>query len=419
MTARTEFRVGHVVDRRFALRREIARGGVCVLFEAEHVHTGRVVAIKVLEESLAECGESRARLLREARAASVVAHPHVVSVLDAGTTTSGEPFVALEMLNGRSLDAILAARGRLSLAQTLVVARALVAALAHSHRMGVVHRDVKPSNVFICRSEGGEECVKVIDFGICAFGDAGADERPRPRITRSETILGTAEYMPLERILDACNQDPRGDVYSVAVTLFECLTGTVPFEGTFGSVVYKAATSRRAPLAAVRADVPNGVARAIERAMSRSADERHVGMAEFGAALFEGIPPTTGTRLLAGSDANREPEVSEDVARRRHPRAEYVTPVTLLLGSGQSVDGRSADLSEGGMLVLPNQELPLGQEVRIRFATPVSGRIVETAAVARWRKERARRSAIGLEFVTLAEAARSEVRRYVELMGTA
>src|SRR6478736_2249481 len=149
--------VGSVVDRRYRLKREIARGGAGAVFEAEHLYTSRPVAIKLLIAEQAEAAESRQRLLLEARALSVARHPGVVLGLDAGETEDGTPYLVMELLEGRTLEGILAVRRRVSVADAINIGMQLCEALATAHEHGIVHRDVKPSNVFISRNDAGRE----------------------------------------------------------------------------------------------------------------------------------------------------------------------------------------------------------------------------------------------------------------------
>src|SRR6187549_2902109 len=143
--------VGSVVDRRYLLKREIARGGAGAVFEAEHIYTKRSVALKLLVPEQRAAAEPRARLLREALALSAARHPGVVAALDAGETEDGMPYLVLELLEGRSL----AVRRRLGAAEVAWLGLALCDALGSAHRGGIVHRDIKPSNVFVARNEQG------------------------------------------------------------------------------------------------------------------------------------------------------------------------------------------------------------------------------------------------------------------------
>ena len=161
--------IGSTIDRRYLLKREIARGGAGAVFEAEHVYTKRSVALKLLVPEHRSAAEPRARLLREALALSQARHPGVVAALDAGETEDGTPYLVLELLEGRSLEGILAVRRRFAAAEVAWVGASLCEALASAHRRGIIHRDIKPSNVFVARDEQGQEVVKLFDFGVASM----------------------------------------------------------------------------------------------------------------------------------------------------------------------------------------------------------------------------------------------------------
>src|SRR5258706_4730697 len=223
--------VGTVVDRRYRLKREVAAGGVGVVYEGEHLFTKRSVALKQLTPEHAHIRESRERLLREAHALSLARHPGIVAALDAGETEDGSPFLVMELLEGRTLDGILAVRGKLTVAETVYVGQRICAAIATAHDRGLLHRDIKPSNVFISRDEDGREIAKMFDFGIASIPSVDR------KLTQPGSVLGTAEYMAPERLLEHDNIDHRCDIYAIGATLYECLAGIVPFEGNFGEVL--------------------------------------------------------------------------------------------------------------------------------------------------------------------------------------
>jgi len=239
--SRPQLDVGSVVDRRYRLKREIARGGAGAVFEAEHLYTSRPVAIKLLIAEQAEASESRQRLLLEARALSVARHPGIVLGLDAGETEDGTPYLVMELLEGRTLEGILAVRRRVAVADAVYIGMQLCDALAAAHERGILHRDIKPSNIFISRSESGREVTKIFDFGIARLPQQNL------KITQQGAVLGTPEYMAPEQLLAQEDVDARCDIYALGVSLYEALAGTVPFEGNFGEVCSKSRRNPRLP----------------------------------------------------------------------------------------------------------------------------------------------------------------------------
>jgi eukaryotic-like serine/threonine-protein kinase len=425
--------IGATIDRRYLLKREIARGGAGAVFEAEHVYTKRSVALKLLVPEQRSAAEPRARLLREALALSTARHPGVVAALDAGETDDGTPYLVLELLEGRSLEGILAVRRRIAAAEAAWVGVALCDALGAAHQRGIVHRDIKPSNVFVARDEQGREVIKLFDFGVARIPD------DNNKLTQDGALLGTPEYMAPEQLL-AHPIDPRTDLYALGVTLYECLAGVVPFEGNFGEVLLKVSTQPLPPLRQKVSDVPADFAAAIEKALAREPDARYPDAQSFAQALRkvapavaagsllgirQGPPPMPARPVPSPGPASRAAPVPSKPApvppplpatRRRFPRAPYVTPVRIF--HGQTVlDGRSEDVSVGGLLVLAPQAFEQAELVKVRFALPMTGKVIEIGATARWVKAARATGAVGLQFSALPAEAHEVIDRYVTMMG--
>lgn len=432
---------------RWELLREIARGGACLVYEARHVVTGRTVAAKLLIPERRRDHTHKQRLLREARATTDARHPCVVDVLDAGECPEVGAFMVLEMLEGRPLDGLLASRGRLPFDQTLNLASQLLGAVAHLHTRGIVHRDIKPSNVFVSRDASGLETVKLLDLGVAA--SSGPQER---KLTLADELLGTPEYMAPEQLLAQPGVGARSDVYAVGVTLFECLTGSVPYGGSYPEVLMQVAQQKARPkLSELRPDVPPAFAASIEAALAYDALARPESARALATALVStsGLrpartqlltnpaappplpaakPAATNTKsaakspveaVLAAAMANapRMEAAIDPRARRRFARAPYVTQVRLVLADGTMIDGRSEDVSEGGLLVLTEAGCPENAQVEVRFALPIEGRVLRVNGKTRWVRAARGLTAVGVELEGLDGKAREMVRRYVELMG--
>jgi serine/threonine-protein kinase len=428
--------IGATVDRRYLLKREIARGGAGAVFEAEHIYTRRSVALKLLLPEQRWAPEPRARLLREALALSAARHPGVVAALDAGETEDGTPYLVLELLEGRSLEGILAVRRRIGAAEVAWLGARLCEALAAAHRRSIIHRDIKPSNVFVARDEQGSEVIKLFDFGVARMPSE------QSKLTEDGALLGTPEYMAPEQLF-ARDVDGRTDLYAVGVTLYECLAGVVPFEGSFGEVLLKSSTEPLPPLRQRAPEVTAELAAVIERALEREPDARFADALAMAQALREAAPAAAPGSLLgirqappllpvrrpadaldgaepaaraAAAGARRPGPPPLPVTRRRFPRAPYVTPVRIC--HGQTVlDGRSEDVSVGGLLVLALQAFVQAEYVQVRFALPLTGRVIEVGATARWVKAAGVRGAVGLQFSALPAEAHEVIERYVTAMG--
>ena len=219
---------------------------------AKHVQLDEPVALKFLHPRLAADGASVERLFREARAASRIKTEHVVRVYDVGATERGLPFIAMEMLQGTDL-ARLVARGPLPIALAVDCVLQAAEALAEAHAEGIVHRDVKPSNLWLSQRRDGTPLVKVLDFGISKLTSAGEDAK----LTDTRAIFGSPSYMSPEQIRSAKNVDHRTDVWALGIVLYELFAGRVPFDADNVAGVLAAVTADPAPpLRPARADVP-------------------------------------------------------------------------------------------------------------------------------------------------------------------
>lgn len=396
-----------IVAERYVLRREAGRGGMCVVYEAHNRFTGRAVALKRLLPELATSSEIRARFFQEALALGMIRHPHVVDVLDAGAgERDGGPYLAMEMLTGRSLEGMLAARGTLSVKETFAVARAASSALAAVHAAGIVHRDVKPGNLLVVENaDARQRALKLIDFGLARLPDALV--APGHKITRAATVLGTPEYLPLELLTASGGVAPTVDVYALGVTLYECLAGTVPFPGNYGAVLMQAATQEPAPIDSRRPDVPPALAAVVMKALAREPDARFPDARAMSAAIENAFSDLSGERPTPPAPRPETP--------RRFARVPFITPVRVRFDQGM-LDGRSEDLSEGGLMVLLPVPLPEGSSVQLRFALPRTGEVVGCTAVVRWVRAREARAAcaVGLELVDVAPRIRAAIAEYVQ-----
>ena len=411
--------VGAIVDGRYALRRVLGRGAAAVVFAAEHLRVRRQVALKLPLVDPAVREILSARLRRETDALARVRHPAVVDVLDAGES-DGLPFLAMELLEGRTMSGLIAARGRLQCDEAVKVGMNLAEGLGAVHAAGLVHRDVKPSNVLVTRSPIDQ--VHLCDFGIAKLSDPS--DAPASKLTQHGAILGTLEYMPMEALVAAGQADQRTDVYALGVTLFECLSGAVPLDGPLGRILQRMASSQLPSVSEARADVPAQLAEVVARCLARDPEARYGTMAEVAAALGRCAQrPLDAIDLLRAGEANTAatvvpaPAVSH-TARREHARAPYVALASLQRENGPSLSGRIEDLSEGGVLLMSHETCPPGEVLRLRFGLPISGRVLALLSRVRWTRKARTGTAIGLEFQDLPEAARDEIRQYVALMGT-
>ncbi len=212
-----------VIAGRYELDSLIGQGSMARVYAARDMSSGSDVAVKILSRRYAESETERRRFFREARAALSIEHPNVVKVLDVGRRVDGRPFIVIEFLHGESLGECLRRRKSLPVEIVLSILRDAALGLAAVHDAGIVHRDVKPDNIFLVGECDAPEAVRLVDFGLSKLHAHGG------HTSQSGTTMGTAAYMPPEQVLsDAV--DARADIYSLGVVMFRALAGHLPFE---------------------------------------------------------------------------------------------------------------------------------------------------------------------------------------------
>jgi len=416
--------LGTVVGERYKLRSVLGRGGAAVVYAADHVRVRRSVALKLPLTHPEVCEISSARLRRETDALARVRHPAIVDVIDAGES-DGLPFLAMELLEGRTLAGLIAARGRLDCEEAVKVGVMLADGLSAVHASGLVHRDVKPSNVLVTSTAANQ--IHLCDFGIAKLAGGTAVWPSAAKLTEVGAIVGTPEYMPVETLVSREEAHHLTDVYSLGILLFECLTGSVPFEGTLAEVIVQLTTSKAPAVSSVRRDVPRELSAVVARCLEPNPVDRFASMREVAAAMRACVArplhaidllragPALDTAAAPSAICAAAPRPSFS-ARREHARAPYVTVATLQRDGGPSTSARLEDISEGGVLVISEAPYSAGEVVRFRFSLPISGRVVALHATVRWTRAARTAPATGLEFAELPEGPRAEIRQYVSLM---
>jgi serine/threonine-protein kinase len=248
-------RPGQLIGDRYRLDRPLERGAMGSVWRAEQVRLRAPVAVKFLDPSLIGDKEMHDRFIQEARSAAAVRSAHVVQVFDYGTE-EGVPYIAMELLDGENLDARLGARGTLTPAELDRLFAEVARGIGQAHAIGVIHRDLKPGNIFIAR-EGEHEVTKIVDFGIAKV-KASALRLTQGIGTQLGTLLGTPQYMSPEQVRGSGSIDHRTDLWALAIIACECLTGRCPFSGaTIGDLTVQICTERP-PAPSSLAPVPAG-----------------------------------------------------------------------------------------------------------------------------------------------------------------
>jgi serine/threonine-protein kinase len=275
---------GTILDGRWRIEALLGTGGMGSVYRAEHVHVGRKAAVKVLHAELCSSPAERERFRREARVATRLRSPHVVEVLDFGEDASGRSYLAMELLEGEPLRAVLDREGRLAPQRAVRLLRQLLDGLAAAHAEGIVHRDLKPENLWLSGS-GEDERLRVLDFGIAKWADARADATR----TQAGLVVGTPEYLSPEQAVGG-DVDRRADLYATGILAFVMLTGQHPFDTSDLRTLVAAHAFERVP--SISSRVPELAAWPrlvdfVERATEKDRAHR-VGSAEELRALLEG-----------------------------------------------------------------------------------------------------------------------------------
>jgi eukaryotic-like serine/threonine-protein kinase len=271
--------VGQVIADRYHIQKKLGEGGMGQVYLAEHVKMGRRCAIKIMSPAMMKDPDAISRFNREAANASRIGHPNVCAIYDFGETPEGLIYLAMEFIEGQSLNAILDEAGTLPLARAASIITQCADALQVAHDLEIVHRDLKPDNIMVITSRG-RDTVKVVDFGIAkAVGDAGGSQK----VTKTGFVVGTPEYMSPEQ-LAGDPVDGRSDLYSLALVFYRMLTGGSPFPAdSQQETMIKRLTDDPLPLASARPDVrfPPQLQRVMDRALARTPQDRYASAAEF------------------------------------------------------------------------------------------------------------------------------------------
>ncbi len=280
---------GTIVADRYRVERLIGQGGMGSVWAGRHLTLEQLVAIKFIHPKLAGSKEALRRFDLEAKAAARIKSRHAVAVFDHGVTQDGQPWIVMEYLEGRSLEELIRQRGPLSLAETSAIVSQAARALSVAHEARVVHRDLKPDNIFLADDPEASELgytVKLVDFGIAKI--VQDDAASGAAATQAGAVLGTPHYMSPEALTASAPVSPLSDVWSLGACAFAALCGRVPFEGdAIGDVVLKVCAAPIPVPSKVNPAVPRGFDAWFAKACSRQAQARFSSVTEMAEALAQ------------------------------------------------------------------------------------------------------------------------------------
>jgi serine/threonine-protein kinase len=277
--------VGEVFDRRFRIEARLAAGGFGAIYRATHIRSGHQLALKVLHAKLTSDSGVVARFRREGAALTRLRDPHTITAYELGQAPDGTLYIVMELLHGESLYDRFRTRGPLPWQRMMAIAREVCSSLGEAHALGIIHRDLKPTNIHLEPAGGGDEFVKVLDFGIAKIvQDSDIDNT---ELTHAGQMIGTLDYMSPEQMVGG-QCDATSDIYTLGVVMYEMMAGHKPFDDANSAAAALAAVlTTTPPRLAVQAIVPADVDRIVMRCLERQPSDRYQSATELAAALDE------------------------------------------------------------------------------------------------------------------------------------
>ncbi|MFO0681480.1 MAG: protein kinase [Sandaracinus sp.] len=304
--------VGRTLLSKYRIERLLGQGGMGSVWQGSHALTGRKLAIKVLDERFLSNLNVVQRFGREARAASAIRHEGIVEVLDLDQTEEGVPFLVMEFLEGELLSRRIDRRGKLGQDELVRIGALLLDALQAAHAAGVVHRDLKPDNIFLVPAGRRGEIVKILDFGISSKLDEA-----QAKLTVTGSVLGTPHYMSPEQALGEAELDLRVDIYGAAVVLYECCVGDVPFDAAnYNKLLRVILDDAPVPPRRRGADISEPLEQVILKGMAKDRKDRFATAHEFLAAWKEAAAGRSVVRARAGTATGAAASGDESVVAR-------------------------------------------------------------------------------------------------------
>jgi eukaryotic-like serine/threonine-protein kinase len=330
-------------DGRYRIQRKLGAGGMADVYLAEDQELGRRVAIKILNGRHANDAQFIERFRREAKNAAALNHPNIVSIYDRGNAEDTY-YIAMEFLDGRTLKELIVSRGAAPINVAIEYARQILSALRFAHRHGIVHRDIKPHNVLV----DAEGRVKVTDFGIARAGTS--------QMTETGSIVGTAQYLSPEQARGG-EVDPRSDLYSLGIVLYELLTGKTPFDGdTPVEIAMKHLSNAPKPPSKLRPDIPPELDMVVLRALAKNPDDRYQSADEMEADLER---VARGARVSAATVDTATQVLRRPAAAAAATTAASATAATMIAPPAPAAGGVPPLVAEEEVYEERGQDRPL------------------------------------------------------------
>ncbi len=319
---------GEVIDGKYQIERILGEGGMGAVAKAMHLVRRAPVALKFMSPNVMSVGGAVERFLNEGVAASQIDSENVVHVFDVGKLPNGAPYLVMEYMEGRDLAQVIQREGHpgIEVPRAVYFIIQALRGLQVAHTIGVIHRDMKPSNCFVLEKDGEPDFVKLLDFGISKVSQGKSAS-----LTQTNSALGTPLYMSPEQARSPRDVDLRSYLYSVGVILYELLTGRTPFtsdSGEFTEILFKLFTQDPPPIRSIRGDLSPGLAAVVHKALARDPNNRYATAADFALAL-EPFSDERSTRVLQRLRAH-QPGRGSHAAAGAHEGSEPVAAFSKL-----------------------------------------------------------------------------------------
>jgi serine/threonine protein kinase len=300
--------IGTVVDGRYRIEQQIGEGGMGVVYRVSHVALGKALALKLLRGEMAKDPEVVQRFIQEAQSATQIGHENIIDISDFGRLPDGTVYFVMEYLNGSPLNDLIKRGGSIPTGDAVTIIRQIASALGAAHQRGIVHRDMKPDNVYVVKRGEIESFVKVLDFGIAKVGGASN------KLTRTGMVFGTPHYMSPEQAAGQ-SVDARTDIYALGVIMYEMFTGRVPFDAdTFMGVLTKHMFEKPEPMSTAGAERQLGALESITmRSLEKKPENRYQSMQE----LIDDLDRVMGGGKPALRQAPHQPSAIADALEPR------------------------------------------------------------------------------------------------------
>jgi eukaryotic-like serine/threonine-protein kinase len=326
---------GELFADRYLVERQIGRGGMGVVFAAKHPILDQSVAIKLLQADISEDDSYRRRFVNEARASALIENEHVVRVLDVATLANGQPYIVMEHLDGDDLAQLLRRRKRIPYREAVGYVMQALMAISAAHLQSIIHRDLKPSNLFLADRRDRSRIIKVLDFGISKLMLPADDG-----VTTTNALLGSPGYISPEQARSTKMVDPRTDIWSLGIILFELITGARPFVGANVGQVIVNVLENDVPAMPSDADVPTELEAVVRKCLEKDASKRFANVRDLARALVPFGDASAASSLerieaMVGGDGAKTTTAPDDDERivapagRTRPRRGLVLGVAM------------------------------------------------------------------------------------------